>query len=85
LRSLCGSVHVREEKPMPFVSTQPRVVLTAADEVSALTAAQFVAPCDMYQAVRAQAAVTNAVLVNSLGSSAGSYRATDAVNAIAAG
>ncbi|EUA42703.1 PE family protein [Mycobacterium xenopi 4042] len=57
----------------------------AADEVSALTAAQFVAHGQMYQAVSAQAAAIHDMFVNTLGISAGSYAATEAANAIAAG
>jgi hypothetical protein len=114
LRSLCGSVHVREEKQMSFVTTQPEaltsaagalqgigssmsaqsaaaaapttgVVPAAADEVSALTAAQFAAHAQMYQAVSAQAAAIHEMFVNTLGTSAGSYAATEAANAAAAG
>jgi PE family len=62
-----------------------RVVPAAADEVSALTAAQFAAHAQMYQAVSAQAAAIHEMFVNTLGTSAGSYAATEAANAIAAG
>jgi PE family len=61
------------------------VVPAAADEVSALTAAQFAAHAQMYQAVSAQAAAIHEMFVNTLGTSAGSYAATEAANAIAAG
>lgn len=61
------------------------VVPAAADEVSALTAAQFVAHAQMYQAVSAQAAAIHDMFVNTLGTSAGTYAATEAANAIAAG
>jgi len=61
------------------------VVPAAADEVSALTAAQFAAHAQMYQAVSAQAAAVHQMFVNTLGTSAGSYAATEAANAIAAG
>ena len=61
------------------------VVPAAADEVSALTAAQFAAHAQMYQAVSAQAAVIHEMFMNTLGTSAGSYAATEAANAIAAG
>jgi hypothetical protein len=60
------------------------VVPAAADEVSALTAAQFAAHAEMYQAVSAQAAAINEMFVNTLGVSAGSYAATEAANAAAA-
>src|SRR5580693_1858646 len=61
------------------------VVPAAADEVSALTAAQFAAHAQMYQAVSAQAAAIHEMFVNTLGTSAGSYAAAEAANAIAAG
>jgi hypothetical protein len=61
------------------------VVPAAADEVSALTAAQFAAHAQMYQAVSAQAAAIHDLFVNTLGVSSGSYAATEAANAIAAG
>ena len=61
------------------------VVPAAADEVSALTAAQFAAHGGRYQAVAAQAAAIHEMFVNTLGTSAASYAATEAANAIAAG
>jgi PE family len=61
------------------------VVPAAADEVSALTAAQFATYAQMYQAVSAQAAAIHEMFVNTLGTSAGSYAATEAANAVAAG
>jgi hypothetical protein len=61
------------------------VVPAAADEVSALTAAQFATHARMYQAVSAQAAAIHETFVNTLATSAGSYAATEAANAIAAG
>ena len=60
------------------------VVPAAADEVSALTAAQFAAHAEMYQAVSAQAAAIHEMFVNTLGISAASYAATEAANAAAA-
>jgi PE family len=60
------------------------VVPAAADEVSALTAAQFAAHAEMYQTVSAHAAAIHEVFVNTLGISAGSYAATEAANAVAA-
>jgi PE family len=60
------------------------VVPAAADEVSALTAAQFAAHAQMYQAVSAQAVAIHEMFVNTLGISAGSYAATEAANAAAA-
>jgi hypothetical protein len=61
------------------------VIPAAADEVSALTAAQFATHAQMYQAVSAQAAAIHEMFVNTLGTSAGSYAVTEAANAIAAG
>jgi PE family len=61
------------------------VVPAAADEVSALTATQFAAHAQMYQAVSAQAAAVHGLFVRVLGASAGSYAATEAANTIAAG
>ena len=59
------------------------VVPAAADEVSALTAAQFALHAQMYQAVSAQAATIHQMFATTLGTSAGSYAATEAANAIA--
>jgi hypothetical protein len=61
------------------------VVPAAADEVSALTAAQFGAHAQMYQAISAQAAAIHDQFVATLETSAGSYLATEAANAAAAG
>lgn len=61
------------------------VVPAAADEVSALTAAQFAAHAQMYQAVSAQAAAIHEMFVNTLGVSADSYAVTEAANAVATG
>jgi hypothetical protein len=61
------------------------VVPAAADEVSALTAAQFVAHAHLYQAVSAQAAAIHDLFVHTLGTSATSYAATEVANAAAAG
>lgn len=61
------------------------VVPAAADEVSALTATQFAAHGQLYQAVSAQAAAVHDMFVSTLGASAGSYAATEAANVVAAG
>jgi hypothetical protein len=58
------------------------VVPAAADEVSA---PQFAAHAQLYQAVAAQAAAIHEQFVNTLGTSAGSYAATEAANAASAG
>ena len=60
------------------------LVPAAADEVSALTAAQFAVHAQMYQAVSAQADAIHQLFVSTLGTSATSYAATEAANAIAA-
>jgi hypothetical protein len=59
------------------------VVPAAAVEVSALTAAQFAAHAQMYQAIGAQATAIHELFVNTLGTSAGSYAACEAANAAA--
>jgi hypothetical protein len=59
------------------------VVPAAADEVSSLTATQFVAHAQMYQAVSAQAGAVHDMFVTTLAASAGSYAATEAANTIA--
>jgi ABC-type Zn2+ transport system substrate-binding protein/surface adhesin len=56
----------------------------AADEVSALTAARFAVHGQTYQAVSAQAAAIHDMFVTILQTSAGSYAATEAANAVAA-
>ena len=61
------------------------VVPAAADEVSALTALQFAAHAQTYQAISAQAAAIHDMFVSTLGNSAGSYAATEAANAVATG
>jgi PE family len=60
------------------------VAPAAADEVSALTAAQFISHSHIYQAISVQAAAIHDLLVNVLGASAGSYAATEAANVISA-
>ena len=57
----------------------------AADPVSALQAAQFSAYGTWYQQVSAQAAAIHQMLVNTLGTSAGSYGETEAANQTATG
>ncbi|MGH3637100.1 MAG: PE family protein [Mycobacterium sp.] len=60
------------------------VVPAAADEVSALTAAQFAAQAGRYQAISAQAAAVHESFVTTLAAGAGSYATTEAANAAAA-
>ena len=57
------------------------VVPAAADEVSALTAAQFAAHAQLYQAVAAQAAAIHEQFVNTLATSSASYAVTEAASA----
>lgn len=59
------------------------VVPAAADEVSALTAAQFSTHAAMYQAVSSQASAVHQMFVAALRTSAGSYATTEAANAAA--
>ncbi len=61
------------------------VVPAAADEVSVVTAAQFAAHAQMYQAVSAQAAAIHETFVNTLSTSSGSYAVTESANAAATG
>ena len=61
------------------------VVPAAADEVSALTAAQFAAHAQMYQAVSAQAHAIHEQFVKTMGISSCSYAETEIANALAAG
>jgi hypothetical protein len=61
------------------------VIPAAADEVSALTATQFAVHAQMYQAVSAQAEAIHQLFVSTLGTSATSYAATEAANAVATG
>jgi predicted DNA-binding transcriptional regulator YafY len=60
------------------------VVPAAADEVSALMAAQFTAHAQMYQALSAQAAAIHEGFVHTLTTGADSYAITEAANAVAA-
>jgi hypothetical protein len=61
------------------------VIPAAADEVSALTATQFVVHAAMYDAISAEATAIHQRFVAALSTSAASYAATEAANAIAAG
>jgi hypothetical protein len=61
------------------------VVPAAADPVSALQAAQFSAYGTWYQQVSAKAAAIHQILVNTLGTNAGSYGETEAANQAATG
>lgn len=59
------------------------VVPAAADEVSALTAAQFAAHGAMYQAISGQAAAFHELFVTTLAASGNCYAVTEAANAVA--
>lgn len=61
------------------------VMPPAADPVSAMTAAQFAAHAQMFQAVSAQAAAIHQQIVATLSGNAGVYLAAEAANAAAAG
>lgn len=61
------------------------VVPAAADEVSTLTAWQFAAHAELYQAVSARAAAIHQMFVSTLMTSADAYRDTEAANVLAAG
>ncbi|GAB3025181.1 PE family protein [Mycobacterium bourgelatii] len=61
------------------------VIPAAADEVSALTAVQFAAHAQVYQAVSARAAEIHQMFVDALSLSANSYAATEAANVGATG
>jgi hypothetical protein len=60
------------------------VLPPAADEVSALAATQFAVHAQMYQAISTQAEAIHQQFVSTLETSATSYAATEAANAIAA-
>jgi PE family len=60
------------------------VIPAAADEVSAMTAAHFVANAQMYQTASAQAHAIHQMFVATLGTSAQSYAETEIANAMSA-
>jgi hypothetical protein len=60
------------------------LVPAAADQVSALAAAQFAVHAQMYQAISAQAEAIHQQLVSTLEINATSYAATEAANAATA-
>lgn len=59
------------------------VIPAAADQVSALTAAQFAAQAELFQAVSAQATAIHEMFVTALTNSAESYAVAEAANAAA--
>ncbi|KZS84152.1 PE family protein [Mycobacterium persicum] len=66
-------------------ATTTAVVPPAADEVSALIAAQFAAHAVLYQEISAHAAAIHDQLVTALGTRAASYGAAEAANTAAFG
>jgi hypothetical protein len=60
------------------------VLAPAVDPVSALAATQFAVHAQMYQAIATQAEAIHQQLVSTLESSASSYAAAEAANAVAA-
>lgn len=82
LQSLGTSMVAQNEATAaPITAVAP----AAADEVSALEAAQFTAYGTWYQHVSAQAAAINQMLVNTLSTNAGSYAETESANKVATG
>ncbi|QLL06554.1 PE family protein [Mycobacterium vicinigordonae] len=69
------------EAAVPTTALAP----AAADEVSALTAMQFAAHGQLYQAVSAQATAIHQMFVQAMAVSSASYAATEAANAASAG
>lgn len=67
------------------VTPTTEIAPAAADEVSAVVAAQFATHAQLYHAIMAQAAAIHEQFVATLQDSAGSYAATEAANAAAAG
>jgi PE family len=63
------------------VASATAVVPAAADEVSALTAAQFVSHASMYEAVSAHAAAVHELFVSVLSAGADAYGTTESANA----
>jgi hypothetical protein len=82
LSGIGSSLHAQNEAAAaPTTGVTP----AAADEVSALTAAQFAAHATMYQQVSAQAKAIHEMFVATLNGSAGTYAAAEAANAASAG
>src|ERR1700761_1266506 len=83
--NLQGLGSTKHAEKAPAAGPTTGVIPAAADEVSALTAAQFATHAEMYQVISAQAAAIHEMFVTTLGLSAGSYAATEAANAAATG
>jgi hypothetical protein len=75
---------------MSFVTTQPEALSAAATNLQGIgsglnaQSAAAAAQAQLYQAVSQQAAAIHEMFVNTLGTSAGSYAATEVANAAAA-
>ena len=80
---LVGSTLQAQNNAALFPTTG--LIPAASDEVSVLTAMQFAAHAQTYQAVSAQAAVIHQMFVTTLAAGAGLYGATEAANAVATG
>jgi hypothetical protein len=64
-------------------ATATGVISTAAEEVSTVTATQFVIHAQMYQTVSTQAVAIHELFTTTLRTTTGSYAGTAAANAIA--
>lgn len=89
LEAVAGELHginaaVRQGSSAMAVPTT-EVVPAAADLVSILTAAQFSWHARLFQEVSAEAAAVREQLATTLGTSAGSYAATEIANTAAVG
>ena len=85
LFAAAGNLHGIGEDVSAHNAAAASPTTAAADEVSALTAAQFTAHAQMYQAVSAQAAAIHELFVSTLSAGGESYAATEAANAVVAG
>jgi PE family len=74
-----------DDSNMAAASPTTGVIPAAADEVSALTAAQFAAHAQVYQTLSAHAAAIHQQFVAALVTGSESYAATEAANVAAAG
>jgi hypothetical protein len=83
--SLAGIGTTMSAQNAAVAAPTTQLIPAATDEVSALTATQFVVHAQMYQAISAQAEAIHQLFVNTLGASAASYVITEAANAAAAG
>jgi PE family len=82
--NLTGTGSARNAENSAAAAPTTGVVSAAADDISALSAAQFAGHAQMSQVISAQAHAVHEMCVNALLTSAGSYVATEAANAVAA-